>query len=113
MGPIITSSNIIKDPSKLKLTTHVNGEKRQESGTDNMIFDVPSLVRHLSRGITLQPGTIIMTGTPDGVAAFIKPSPWLKTGDVVEIEISDIGKIRNKFVYEEVADPPEDRALGF
>ena len=101
LGPVIVSRNVIKDPSSLKIITHVNGELRQESGTNNMIFDVPSLIRHLSRGITLRPGTVIMTGTPDGVAAFMKPSPWLKNGDVVEIEITRIGQIRNKMVFED------------
>ena len=114
MGPVITSGHIIKDPSALKITTHVNGEKRQESSTDKMIFDVAALVRHLSRGMTLRPGTIIMTGTPDGVAAFMNPSPWLKNGDVVEIEISGIGKICNKFVFEdETCQPTDRRAPGF
>ena len=79
-----------------------------------MIFDVPTLIRHSSRGITLRAGTVIMTGTPEGVAAFIKPSPWLKNGDVVEIEISSIGKIRNKMVFEdERSAPPDDSAPAF
>lgn len=114
VGPVIVSKNVIADPSQLTITTHVNGEQRQHSGTGNMIFDIPTLIRHLSRGITLQPGTIIMTGTPEGVAAFIKPSPWLKNGDTVEIEISKIGKIRNKMVFEDENNlPVETRAPGF
>ena len=69
-----------------------------------MIFDVPTLIRHLSRGITLRAGTVIMTGTPEGVAAFIKPSPWLEDGDVVEIEM----------VFEDATStPPDDSAPGF
>jgi 2-keto-4-pentenoate hydratase/2-oxohepta-3-ene-1,7-dioic acid hydratase in catechol pathway len=114
LGPVISSTAVVGDPSKLKITTHVNGELRQESGTDQMIFDVPSLIRHLSRGMTLRRGTIIMTGTPDGVAAFMKPSPWLKNGDVVQIEISRIGQIRNKMVFEnDYILPTDDRAPGF
>ena len=114
LGPLIASTQAIRDPSKLKITTHVNGELRQESGTENMIFDVATLVRHLSRGITLRRGTIIMTGTPDGVAAFMKPSPWLRNGDVVEIEISGIGKIKNKMVFEDENCQPQDvREPGF
>lgn len=114
LGPVIASTRVIPDPSRLQLTTHVNGELRQKSGTDNMIFDVPTLIRHLSRGITLRAGTVIMTGTPEGVAAFIKPSPWLEDGDVVEIEISSIGKIRNKMVFEDATStPPGDSAPGF
>lgn len=114
LGPLIASTKVIPDPGKLQLTTHVNGELRQSSGTDSMIFDVATVVRHLSRGITLTPGMVIMTGTPDGVAAFMKPSPWLKHEDVVEIEISGIGKIRNKMVFEDPnSSPADNRPPGF
>ncbi|TVY84568.1 Fumarylacetoacetate hydrolase domain-containing protein [Lachnellula suecica] len=115
LGPVLVSTQAIPDPSKLKIITHVNGELRQESGTDSMIFDVASIIRHLSRGITLQPGTVILTGTPDGVAAFRTPSPWLQNGDVVEIEITGIGKIRNKMVFEDENYAPASpmRAPGF
>jgi 2-keto-4-pentenoate hydratase/2-oxohepta-3-ene-1,7-dioic acid hydratase in catechol pathway len=114
LGPVLVSTNVITDPTKLHIYTRVNGEERQNSGTDNMIFDVPTLIRHLSRGITLRPGTVIMTGTPDGVIAFMKPSPWLKNGDVVECEITGIGKIRNKMVFEDENNlPADDRAPGF
>jgi 2-keto-4-pentenoate hydratase/2-oxohepta-3-ene-1,7-dioic acid hydratase in catechol pathway len=82
----------------LKLKTWVNGEERQNAGTDEMIHDIPTILRFLSRGTTLKPGTIIMTGTPSGVAAFMKPPAWLQHGDVVEIEISGLGTIRNKMV---------------
>ncbi|KAK5051554.1 hypothetical protein LTR84_003206 [Exophiala bonariae] len=114
IGPVIVSRHVMTDSSSLKILTHVNGAVRQDSTTASMIFDVPALIRHLSRGITLRPGTIIMTGTPDGVAAFMKPSPWLKDGDVVEIEISGIGKIRNRMSFEdENSQPPDDRPPGF
>jgi 2-keto-4-pentenoate hydratase/2-oxohepta-3-ene-1,7-dioic acid hydratase in catechol pathway len=114
LGPVIVSTAEIPDPSKLEIITHVNGESRQKSGTDSMIFDIPSLIRHLSRGMTLRAGTVIMTGTPDGVAAFMKPSPWLKNGDLVEIEITGIGKIRNRMVFEdENHHPSDDRPPGF
>lgn len=114
LGPVIVSTKVLKDPSSLKISTHVNGELRQDSTTGSMIFDVPTLVRHMSRGMTLRPGAIIMTGTPDGVAAFMKPSPWLKNGDVVEIEISGIGKIRNRMTFEdENSHPSDNRPPGF
>ena len=114
LGPMIVSTHAIPDPSKLKIITRVNGEVRQQSGTDSMIFDVASIVRHLSRGMTLRPGTVIMTGTPDGVAAFMKPSPWLRNGDVVEVEITGIGRIRNKMVFEDENNAPhEQRAPTF
>ena len=77
--------------------------EKQNSGVDDLIFDVQAIIRHLSRGMTLREGTVIMTGTPSGVAAFEKPPGWLKDTDVVEVEISDIGKISNisnKMVFE-------------
>jgi 2-keto-4-pentenoate hydratase/2-oxohepta-3-ene-1,7-dioic acid hydratase in catechol pathway len=98
IGPILASPEAIKDPKALKLKTWVNGEERQNAGTDEMIHDIPTILRFLSRGTTLMPGTIIMTGTPSGVAAFMKPPAWLQHGDVVEIEISGLGTIRNKMV---------------
>ena len=98
---MLVSPLAIPDPSKLKLITRVNGEVRQESGTDDLIFDVPTIIRHLSRASTLRPGTVIMTGTPSGVAAFRKPPAWLQDGDVVEIEIEGIGKIRNRMVFKD------------
>lgn len=98
IGPVLVSPSAIPDPSALTLKTRVNGEQRQISGTDQLIFDIPAIIRQVSRGTTLLPGTIIMTGTPSGVAAFMKPPAWLQDGDVVEVEISEIGTIRNKMV---------------
>ncbi len=115
LGPVLVSTRAIPDPSKLKIVTLVNNEKRQEASTNSMLFDVASIIRHLSRGITLRPGTVIMTGTPDGVAAFMKASPWLQNGDVVEIEIAGIGKISNRMVFddENYAPPEPHRQPGF
>ncbi|KEF57044.1 uncharacterized protein A1O9_07234 [Exophiala aquamarina CBS 119918] len=114
LGPVIVSTEVLRDPSSLRISAYVNGERRQDSTTASMIFDVATLVRHLSRGITLRPGTIIMTGTPDGVAAFMKPSPWLKHRDVVEVEISGIGKIKNRMWFADENNlPPDDRTPGF
>jgi 2-keto-4-pentenoate hydratase/2-oxohepta-3-ene-1,7-dioic acid hydratase in catechol pathway len=100
IGPILCSPSVITDPHVLSLKTVVNGQIRQSSNTDDLIFDVRTLIRHLSRGKTLRKGTIIMTGTPGGVAAFMKPPGWLNDGDIVEIEIEGIGRLRNKMVYE-------------
>jgi 2-keto-4-pentenoate hydratase/2-oxohepta-3-ene-1,7-dioic acid hydratase in catechol pathway len=100
LGPTIVSPNLIPDPKTLTLKTYVNGELRQQTGTDDLIFDIPTLIRHLSRGMTLRKGSVIMTGTPSGVAAFIKPPAWLKDRDIVEIEISVIGRIRNRMAFE-------------
>lgn len=98
IGPVLVSTQLIPDPKKLHLKTVVNGEIRQDSLTDDLFFDIPAIIRHLSRSTTLEPGTLIMTGTPGGVAVFMDPPPWLKDGDVVEVEISGIGKIVNKMI---------------
>lgn len=100
IGPVLCSTSQIPDPTKLTLRTSVNGEQRQITKTDNLIFDIPTIIAHLSRGRTLRAGTIIMTGTPSGVAAFMQPPAWLMDGDVVTVEISEIGKIRNTMVSE-------------
>ncbi|OAL36621.1 hypothetical protein AYO20_04237 [Fonsecaea nubica] len=99
IGPILASTSYVPDPSKLTLKTTVNGEQRQLTQTDDLIFDIPSIVRHLTRGRTIRPGTVVMTGTPSGVAAFHKPPAWLKDGDVVEVEITEIGRIRNRMAF--------------
>jgi len=99
IGPVLCSTKAIPDPSALFLTTKVNGEVRQEAKLDDLIFDIPALIRHLSRGTTLRKGTIIMTGTPSGVGAGMKPPQWLEDGDIVEVEISDIGMISNKMKF--------------
>ena len=100
LGPILVSSHDIIDPSALTLRTRVNGELRQESGTNDLIFSVPEIVRHLSRGRTLRQGTVIFTGTPSGVGAFQQGGPkFLVDGDLVEIEIEGIGKIANKIAF--------------
>ncbi|KAJ4986252.1 fumarylacetoacetate hydrolase family protein [Stagonosporopsis vannaccii] len=100
IGPVITSLQSIGDPHKLSIKAFVNGEPRQSARTDDFIHDIPAIIRHLSRGVTLRRGTIIMTGTPSGVAAFMKPPQWLKHGDVVEVEIENIGRIENKIMFE-------------
>ncbi len=98
IGPILASTTAITDPTALKLKTRVNGEERQNAGIDEMIHSIATIIRFISRGTTLRPGTMIMTGTPSGVAAFMKPPAWLGDGDVVEVEISGLGTIRNKMV---------------
>lgn len=84
----------------MKYTTKVNGNARQETGTDDMIWTVKQIIAHLSRGTTLRKGTVIMTGTPSGVGIFMEPKGFLRDGDVVEIEVEGIGAIANKMVFE-------------
>ena len=97
IGPCITTANQIGDPTNLWVQTRVNGEIRQNSSTRNMVFNVFQIVHQLSRIMTLEPCDIIATGTPAGVAFAMKPKPkFLSLGDIVEIEIENIGFLRNK-----------------
>lgn len=101
IGPVIVSPSAIGDPHALSIKTTINGnDVRQSARTDDLIFKIPNLIQHLSRGTTLRIGTVIMTGTPSGVAAFMKPQAFLKDGDIVEVEIENIGRLRNKMCFE-------------
>lgn len=100
IGPVITSTSTIPDPGQLRMECFVNGEKRQSTHVDDLIFGIPQILQHLSRGTTLRKGTVIMTGTPSGVAAFMKPPAWLQDGDVVEVSIDKIGSIKNRVIFE-------------
>ena len=98
-GPdIVTSDELPPGAAPLRIMTRVNGEVMQDSNTDDLIFDVPTLVHELSKVMTLDPGDIIITGTPSGVAMARNPQPWLKPGDVCEVEIEKIGVLRNPIV---------------
>lgn len=103
IGPVITSTSVIPDVKELQMECFVNNEKRQSTKLNDLIFDIPAILMHLSRGTTLRKGTVIMTGTPSGVAAFMKPPAWLKDGDVVEVRIDKIGSTRNKICFESPA----------
>ena len=94
MGPWIIPADEL-DASDLSIQLWVNGEQRQSSRTAKMIFGVPQILHHLSQGFTLLPGDVVMTGTPEGVGYAMQPPQVLKGGDVVEIEIEGIGRLRN------------------
>ncbi|AWR96922.1 FAA hydrolase family protein [Acidianus sulfidivorans JP7] len=98
MGPWIVTKDEIPNPHNLKLTLKVNGEVRQEGYTEDMIFKIDEIIKYISNGITLKPGDLISTGTPPGVG--LASGKYLKAGDVMEAEISNIGVLRN-FVVEE------------
>ncbi|KAJ4985821.1 fumarylacetoacetate hydrolase [Stagonosporopsis vannaccii] len=100
IGPCIASKDVIGNPQKLRYWTKVNGQKRQETGTDDMIFTVGEIIQHLSRGTTLRAGTAILTGTPSGVGLFMEPKGFVKDGDEVEIYVEGIGSIINKMNFE-------------
>lgn len=101
-GPWITTADEISDPQKLKMTTKVNGELRQNSMTSNMYLKIPSIVSKLSKVMTLEKGDIISTGTPQGVVLNNSNLEFLKDGDKIEMEIENLGKLENtiKFVDE-------------
>jgi len=100
-GPWIVTADEIPDPSRLTLITRVNGREMQHKGTDDMIFGVPAIIAYVSKWTRLEPGDVIATGTPEGVGFARKPPVWLKPGDVVEIDISGIGVLRNPISAEE------------
>jgi 2-keto-4-pentenoate hydratase/2-oxohepta-3-ene-1,7-dioic acid hydratase in catechol pathway len=95
MGPAILTADEAPDPGALRLTTHVNGEKRQDAPVSDLIFDIPTLIETISAGITLEPGDIIATGTPAGVGIGFDPPRFLRSGDVVRIEVARIGVLEN------------------
>ena len=96
MGPWIATADEIPDPHNLTLRCQVNGVVKQEASTDRMIFRIPALIEALSRGMKLEPGEIISTGTPSGVGMGCIPPEYLRPGDVVECEVEGIGRIRNR-----------------
>ena len=95
MGPAILTADEVPDPGALRLTTHVNGEKRQDALVADLIFDIPTLIEAISAGITLEPGDIIATGTPAGVGIGFQPPRFLQKGDVVRVEVAGIGVLEN------------------
>lgn len=98
-GPWITTKDEIKDPQNLRITTKVNGEIRQNSSSSNMVIPIKKIISSLSSLITIEPGDIISTGTPAGVAMSMKEPRYLKQDDVVEISIEGLGTIRNRIQF--------------
>lgn len=99
VGPVLVSSAVLGAADKQELQTIVNGEVRQKGNTSDLCHGVRDLVAFCSQGQTLQKGSLIMTGTPGGVGLFMKPPTFLKDGDVVEVEISGIGRLRNTIKF--------------
>jgi 2-keto-4-pentenoate hydratase/2-oxohepta-3-ene-1,7-dioic acid hydratase in catechol pathway len=95
-GPWLTTRDSVPDPHALYIRMRVNGNTVQDSNTSNLIFRIPKLVEFISEAITLEPGDIIATGTPDGVGVFRKPPVFLKSGDVMEVDIEGLGVLRNQ-----------------
>ena len=101
-GPSIVTKDEITDPHNLDLVTEVNGKIRQRSNTKNLIFDCYDIIEHLSTAFTLEPGDLILTGTPGGVG--VVDNLFLKHGDIVKVSISEIGHIENTIVNEILED---------
>ena len=85
----------VPDPQKLALHTIVSGETLQSGSTEEMLFPVAEIIAFASRIMTLEPGDVILTGTPSGVGQARRPQRWLRDGDVVEVEIAGLGRLRN------------------
>ncbi len=100
LGPWIVTRDEIPNPNSLPIKTVLNGQTMQDWNTDDMIFDIPTLIEFLSGSTRLLPGTVILTGTPHGVGAARKPPVFLKQGDNVTIEIGSIGSLSNPVIEE-------------
>lgn len=102
LGPVLVTPDEIPNPNALRIRTILNGETLQDWNTDDMVFDVPTLIEFLSGSKTLLPGTVILTGTPHGVGFARNPPVWLKSGDTVTIDIEKIGALTNPVINEPV-----------
>ncbi|MGI0025949.1 MAG: fumarylacetoacetate hydrolase family protein, partial [Nitrososphaera sp.] len=99
-GPWLTTPEEIPDPNNLRITTKVNGEIRQNSSTSNLVLKVNRIIHSLSKVMTLEPGDIISTGTPSGTALSLSSHlKYLQQGDVVEVEVEGLGKLKNRVVF--------------
>lgn len=99
IGPYLVTHDEIKDPQNLEIKTTVNGKLMQSSNTNDMIFKLPKIISNLSKYMTLRTGDIIITGTPEGVGAGIKPTPqFLRSGDTIEVEVKGLGQQKMKVI---------------
>ena len=101
LGPVLVTSDEIPNPNSLRIRTLIGDETLQDSSTSDMIFDIPTLIEFLSGSTTLLPGTVILTGTPQGVGIARKPPRFLQPGDTVTVDIEGIGALANPVVAEE------------
>ena len=100
-GPALTSADEVDDPGKLRIQLRLNGRTMQDSNTDQLIFPVEELIAYVSGVCTLSPGDLIFTGTPPGVGGARKPPVFLQPGDVMEVEIEQLGVLRNPVIAED------------
>lgn len=97
-GPVIVTTDEITDPHTLRLSLTVNGDQRQNGNSEHMLFRIPTLIADISSGVTLEPGDVIATGSPQGVGAAMDPPTFLQPGDIVRCEIEGIGVLENPVV---------------
>jgi 2-keto-4-pentenoate hydratase/2-oxohepta-3-ene-1,7-dioic acid hydratase in catechol pathway len=95
MGPCMVTKDELPDPSNVKIETRLNGQVMQDANTDDLVFSVPQLIEYYSQFYLLQPGDVITTGSPSGVGFGRNPKVFMKPGDVVEVEVKQIGVLRN------------------
>lgn len=98
IGPYLVTADDVPDPQALQLRTWLNGELRQDSNTEDMIFSVAEIIAYASRHFTLEPGDVIVTGTPAGVILGLPVKNWMVPGDLVEVEVEGLGKLTNRMV---------------
>ncbi|MBN9390790.1 MAG: fumarylacetoacetate hydrolase family protein [Chloroflexi bacterium] len=98
MGPVVVTPDELPTPLHIPLRLRVNGVTKQDANTGQMMFDIATQISDISVALTLEPGDIISTGTPDGVGAFANPPEFLKPGDIMETEVEGIGVMRNEIV---------------
>lgn len=98
MGPALVTPDEISDLAACAVRSYVNGELRQDARVSDMLFDIPTLIAHVARNITLEPGDVITTGTPAGCGTFRTPPLWLRPGDVVDVEVEGVGKLTNPVI---------------
>jgi 2-keto-4-pentenoate hydratase/2-oxohepta-3-ene-1,7-dioic acid hydratase in catechol pathway len=104
LGPCVVTRDEIRNPNALHLKTTLNGQVMQDSTTADMIFDVPALIESLSSTMTLRAGSVILTGTPQGVGFARNPPVWMKDGDTVAVEVEEIGRLENPVRREDAED---------
>jgi 2-keto-4-pentenoate hydratase/2-oxohepta-3-ene-1,7-dioic acid hydratase in catechol pathway len=100
LGPWIVPADELAPGQKLHLMTRINGELRQDDTTDRLTWDFAELIRYITMFATLKPGDLLFTGTPVGAGGHQKPPKWLVPGDVVEVEVPQIGVLRNRVIDE-------------
>jgi 2-keto-4-pentenoate hydratase/2-oxohepta-3-ene-1,7-dioic acid hydratase in catechol pathway len=105
LGPAVVTLDELPDPHALRIELRLNGQAMQVSNTEQFVFDVPSLIAFVADSITLEPGDVILTGTPPGVGFARRPPVFLRPGDRVEVEIEGLGVLRNPVIGEPLANP--------